>query len=181
MPRSLAPARRRDRLRRWWLQRDGHLPSVYPVRRKTRLIGVEAAGEGIATGKHSASLTPGRARRAARQPTYLLQDADGQIIETHSVSAGLDYPGVGPEHAYLKDSHRAEYVSITDDEGTEGIPRLLPASRASSRRSNRATRSRTPRRASRQRCERPDPAGQPLGSRRQDMHTVAQRSGLEWK
>jgi len=81
-----------------------------------RLIGVEAAGEGIETGRHSASLTAGRPGVLHGNRTYLLQDADGQIIETHSVSAGLDYPGVGPEHAWLKDSGRAEYVSITDDE-----------------------------------------------------------------
>jgi len=81
-----------------------------------RLIGVEAAGEGIATGRHSASLTAGRPGVLHGNRTYLLQDANGQIIETHSVSAGLDYPGVGPEHAWLKDSGRAEYVSITDDE-----------------------------------------------------------------
>ena len=88
---------------------------------KTRLIGVEAAGEGIATGKHSASLTQGVPGVLHGNRTYLLQDADGQIIETHSVSAGLDYPGVGPEHAYLKDSHRAEYVSITDDEALKAF------------------------------------------------------------
>ena len=82
----------------------------------TRLIGVEAAGEGIETGKHSASLTQGVPGVLHGNRTYLLQDEDGQIAETHSVSAGLDYPGVGPEHAYLKDFGRAEYVSITDDE-----------------------------------------------------------------
>ena len=81
-----------------------------------RLIGVEAAGEGIATGQHAASLTAGRPGVLHGNRTYLLQDADGQIVETHSVSAGLDYPGVGPEHAWLKDTGRAEYVSITDDE-----------------------------------------------------------------
>ncbi len=81
-----------------------------------RLIGVEAAGEGIATGKHAASLTAGRPGVLHGNRTYLLQDANGQIVETHSVSAGLDYPGVGPEHAWLKDSGRAEYVSVTDDE-----------------------------------------------------------------
>ena len=81
-----------------------------------RLIGVEAAGEGIATGRHSASLSAGRPGVLHGNRTYLLQDANGQIIETHSISAGLDYPGVGPEHAWLKDSGRAEYVSITDDE-----------------------------------------------------------------
>ncbi len=81
-----------------------------------QLIGVEAAGEGIATGRHAASLLAGRPGVLHGNRTYLLQDADGQIVETHSVSAGLDYPGVGPEHAWLKDSKRAEYVSITDDE-----------------------------------------------------------------
>jgi tryptophan synthase beta chain len=83
---------------------------------KTRLIGVEAAGEGLESGKHSASLTKGVPGVLHGNRTYLLQDEDGQIIETHSVSAGLDYPGVGPEHAYLKDIGRAEYVGITDDE-----------------------------------------------------------------
>ena len=81
-----------------------------------QLIGVEAAGEGIATGRHAASLTGGRPGVLHGNRTYLLQDANGQIIETHSVSAGLDYPGVGPEHAWLKDSGPREYVSITDDE-----------------------------------------------------------------
>ncbi|MDE2003859.1 MAG: tryptophan synthase subunit beta [Betaproteobacteria bacterium] len=81
-----------------------------------KLVGVEAAGEGIATGHHAASLCAGRPGVLHGNRTYLLQDADGQIIETHSVSAGLDYPGVGPEHAWLKDSGRAQYVAITDDE-----------------------------------------------------------------
>jgi tryptophan synthase beta chain len=80
-----------------------------------RLIGVEAAGEGIATGKHAASLCAGRPGVLHGNRTYLLQDANGQITETHSISAGLDYPGVGPEHAWLKDSGRAEYVAVTDD------------------------------------------------------------------
>ena len=81
-----------------------------------RLIGVEAAGDGIATGRHAASLGAGRPGVLHGNRTYLLQDANGQIAETHSISAGLDYPGVGPEHAWLKDTGRAEYVSITDDE-----------------------------------------------------------------
>jgi tryptophan synthase beta chain len=81
-----------------------------------KLVGVEAAGEGIATGRHSASLCAGRPGVLHGNRTYLLQDADGQIAATHSVSAGLDYPGVGPEHAWLKDSGRAEYVAVTDDE-----------------------------------------------------------------
>jgi tryptophan synthase beta chain len=86
-----------------------------------RLIGVEAAGEGIATGRHSASLSAGRPGVLHGNRTYLLQDANGQIIETHSISAGLDYPGVGPEHAWLKDSGRAEYVGITDDEALKAF------------------------------------------------------------
>ena len=81
-----------------------------------KLVGVEAAGEGIETGRHAASLGAGRPGVLHGNRTYLLQDANGQIVETHSVSAGLDYPGVGPEHAWLKDTGRAEYVSITDDE-----------------------------------------------------------------
>ncbi len=81
-----------------------------------KLVGVEAAGYGLATGHHSASLIAGRPGVLHGNRTYLLQDENGQIIETHSISAGLDYPGVGPEHAWLKDSHRAEYVAVTDDE-----------------------------------------------------------------
>ncbi|MEO8508077.1 MAG: pyridoxal-phosphate dependent enzyme, partial [Betaproteobacteria bacterium] len=88
----------------------------YIPHRDVRLIGVEAGGDGIATGRHSASLTAGRPGVLHGNRTYLLQDANGQITETHSVSAGLDYPGVGPEHAWLKDSGRAEYVVIDDDE-----------------------------------------------------------------
>jgi tryptophan synthase beta chain len=88
----------------------------YVEHRDVRLVGVEAAGDGIETGRHSASLTAGRPGVLHGNRTYLLQDANGQIIETHSVSAGLDYPGVGPEHAWLKDSGRAHYVSITDAE-----------------------------------------------------------------
>ncbi|MBS0321232.1 MAG: tryptophan synthase subunit beta [Proteobacteria bacterium] len=88
----------------------------YIDRPHVKLVGVEAAGEGIATGKHAASLTAGRPGVLHGNRTYLLQNEDGQIIETHSVSAGLDYPGVGPEHAWLKDSGRADYVSVTDDE-----------------------------------------------------------------
>ena len=90
----------------------------------TRLIGVEAAGLGLATGKHAASLIAGSPGVLHGNRTYLLQDANGQIIETHSVSAGLDYPGVGPEHAYLKDIGRAEYVAITDDEALTAFHHL---------------------------------------------------------
>jgi len=80
------------------------------------LYGVEAAGEGLATGHHAAPLCAGQPGVLHGNRTYLMEDRDGQIIETHSISAGLDYPGVGPEHAWLKDSGRARYVSITDDE-----------------------------------------------------------------
>jgi len=90
----------------------------------TRLIGVEAAGLGLDSGKHSASLTAGSPGVLHGNRTYLLQDANGQITETHSISAGLDYPGVGPEHAYLKDIGRAEYVSIEDDEALSAFHRL---------------------------------------------------------
>jgi len=86
-----------------------------------RLIGVEAAGLGLASGKHAASLTAGRPGVLHGNRTYLLQDEHGQIIETHSISAGLDYPGVGPEHAWLKDSGRAEYVTVTDDEALKAF------------------------------------------------------------
>jgi tryptophan synthase beta chain len=106
---------------------------------KTRLIGVEAAGEGLESGKHSASLQRGTPGVLHGNRTYILQDENGQITETHSVSAGLDYPGVGPEHAWLKDIGRAEYVGITDKEAleafhylcrTEGIIPALESSHA---------------------------------------------------
>ena len=90
----------------------------------TRLIGVEAAGLGLQSGKHAASLSAGAPGVLHGNRTYLLQDANGQILETHSISAGLDYPGVGPEHAYLKDIGRAEYVGITDDEALQAFHRL---------------------------------------------------------
>jgi tryptophan synthase beta chain len=81
-----------------------------------RLIGVEAGGSGIASGKHAAPLNAGTPGVLHGFRSYLMQDENGQVIETHSVSAGLDYPGVGPEHSYLKDAGRAEYVAINDDE-----------------------------------------------------------------
>jgi len=90
----------------------------------TRLIGVEAAGEGLESGKHAASLSAGSPGVLHGNRTYLLQDVNGQITETHSISAGLDYPGVGPEHAYLKDIGRAEYVGITDVEALQAFHRL---------------------------------------------------------
>ncbi|HMT58876.1 MAG TPA: pyridoxal-phosphate dependent enzyme, partial [Ottowia sp.] len=105
----------------------------------TRLIGVEAAGQGLDSGKHSASLQRGSAGVLHGNRTYILQDANGQITETHSISAGLDYPGVGPEHAWLKDTGRAEYVGATDAEAlaafhhlcrTEGIIPALESSHA---------------------------------------------------
>ncbi|CAM5497055.1 tryptophan synthase subunit beta [Rhodanobacter lindaniclasticus] len=104
-----------------------------------RIVGAEAAGEGIATGHHAASLAAGRPGVLHGNRTYVLCDDNGQITETHSVSAGLDYPGVGPEHAFLKDAGRAEYVGITDDEAleafhllarTEGILAALESSHA---------------------------------------------------
>ncbi len=88
------------------------------------LIGVEAAGEGLASGRHAAPLCAGRPGVLHGNRTYLMENPDGQIIETHSVSAGLDYPGVGPEHAWLKDSGRASYVSVTDREALAAFHRL---------------------------------------------------------
>jgi tryptophan synthase beta chain len=89
----------------------------YPfIKDNVKLIGVEAAGYGLDTDKHCASLTLGREGIFQGMLTYLLQNDDGQVSEVHSVSAGLDYPGVGPEHSYLKDINRVEYHSITDDE-----------------------------------------------------------------
>ncbi len=82
---------------------------------QVKLVGIEAGGEGVASGKHSASLTAGTPGVLHGNRTYLLQDENGQVIDTHSVSAGLDYPGVGPEHAWLKDSGRAQYIPINDD------------------------------------------------------------------
>lgn len=96
----------------------------YIEQENVRLIGVEAAGQGLASGKHAASLIAGSPGVLHGNRTYLLQDDNGQIIETHSISAGLDYPGVGPEHAYLKDIGRAEYVGITDDEALAAFHRL---------------------------------------------------------
>lgn len=85
------------------------------------MVGVEAAGDGVETGRHSAPLCAGRPGVLHGNRTYLMEDDDGEIIETHSISAGLDYPGVGPEHAWLKDTGRAQYVNITDTEALEGF------------------------------------------------------------
>ena len=89
-----------------------------------RLIGVEAAGEGVHSDKHAATLTQGRVGVLHGAMSYLLQDDDGQVVEAHSISAGLDYPGVGPEHSYLKDTGRAEYFSVTDKEAVAAFERL---------------------------------------------------------
>jgi len=102
-----------------------------------KLLGVEAAGSGIESGKHAATLSAGRPGVLHGARSYLMQDEHGQVAETHSISAGLDYPGVGPEHSFLRDSRRAEYVAVTDKEAlvafrllseTEGI---LPAMESS--------------------------------------------------
>jgi len=142
-----------------------------------KLIGVEAAGEGLSTGKHAASLCAGRPGVLHGNRTYLLQDVNGQITETHSVSAGLDYPGVGPEHAWLKDSGRAQYVAVTDADALaafrdlcrhEGIIPALESAHAVAHAMKMA-------------------AGMPKdavllvnlsGRGDKDMHTVAERMGL---
>jgi tryptophan synthase beta chain len=107
--------------------------------REVALYGVEAGGDGIRTGRHAAPLTAGRPGVLHGNRTYLMEDADGQIIPTHSISAGLDYPGVGPEHAWLKDTGRAQYVTIDDREAlaafhdltrTEGIIPALESAHA---------------------------------------------------
>jgi tryptophan synthase beta chain len=120
------------------LEREGRLPDAviacvgggsnamgmfYPFATdaSVRLIGVEAAGRGIETGEHCATLTEGVPGVLHGSKSYLLQNVDGQIAPSHSISAGLDYPGVGPEHSYLKDTGRAEYVSITDEEALEAF------------------------------------------------------------
>ena len=144
-----------------------------------KLIGVEAAGDGLDTGRHSASLTAGRPGVLHGNRTYLLQNEDGQIIETHSVSAGLDYPGVGPEHAWLKDTSRAEYVGITDAEALEAFHNLcrlegiIPALESSHALAYAAKLAPTL------------PKDKILlvnlsGRGDKDMHTVAERSGLQF-
>ena len=144
-----------------------------------RLIGVEAAGDGIGTGRHAASLTAGHPGVLHGNRTYLLQDANGQIIETHSVSAGLDYPGVGPEHAWLKDTGRAEYATITDAEAlaafhalcrTEGIIPALESSHAVAHAAKIAP-------------SMPKDAILLVnlsGRGDKDMHTVAEKSGIQF-
>lgn len=144
-----------------------------------KLVGVEAAGDGIGTGRHAASLQCGVPGVLHGNRTYVLQDADGQVIETHSVSAGLDYPGVGPEHAWLKDSGRAEYVPIDDAQALaafhdccriEGIIPALESSHALAEAVRRA----------------PTMSKDEIilvclsGRGDKDMHTVAQRAGQNW-
>jgi tryptophan synthase beta chain len=149
----------------------------YITDEKVRLIGVEAGGRGLASGKHAAPLSAGRPGILHGNRTYLMQDENGQIIETHSISAGLDYPGVGPEHSYLKDSGRAEYVAVTDDEALkafhdlchfEGIIPALESSHATAYAAKIA----------------PTMSKDKIllvnlsGRGDKDMHTVAQASGL---
>ncbi|MCK9512672.1 MAG: tryptophan synthase subunit beta [Pigmentiphaga sp.] len=150
----------------------------YIPHQNVQLIGVEAAGDGLETGRHAASLTGGSPGVLHGNRTYLLQDDDGQILETHSVSAGLDYPGVGPEHAWLKDSGRASYVTVTDEEALatfhaccriEGIMPALESSHAI---------------AHAVRLAPTLPADKILlvnlsGRGDKDMHTVAERGGFQ--
>lgn len=146
---------------------------------EVKLIGVEAAGEGIASGRHSASLSAGTPGVLHGNRTYLLQDADGQVTETHSISAGLDYPGVGPEHAWLKDSGRADYVGITDAEALKAfhdccrIEGIIPALESSH--------------AIAYACKLAPTLSQDRivlvnlsGRGDKDMHTVAERSGIQF-
>jgi tryptophan synthase beta chain len=150
---------------------------AYIPDKSVRLIGVEAGGDGVATGRHAASLTAGTPGVLHGNRTYLIQDANGQIIETHSISAGLDYPGVGPEHAWLKDSGRAEYVVIDDNEALaafhdcchyEGIIPALESAHALAYAAKIA----------------PTMAKEKIllvnlsGRGDKDMHTVAEKSGL---
>jgi tryptophan synthase beta chain len=144
-----------------------------------RLIGVEAAGFGIETGRHAATLCAGKPGVLHGNRTYLLQDDNGQIIETHSISAGLDYPGVGPEHSWLKDSGRAEYVCVTDDEALkafhdlcrlEGIIPALESSHALAYAAKMAPRMRRDQILLVNLSGRGD----------KDMHTVAEKSGIEF-
>ena len=151
----------------------------YIDEKNVKLIGVEAAGEGLDTGKHSASLTAGFPGVLHGNRTYLLQDENGQIIETHSVSAGLDYPGVGPEHAWLKDLGRAQYVSVTDEEALAAfhdcchIEGIIPALESSHALAYAAKLAATL------------PKDEIIlvnlsGRGDKDMHTVAERMGLDF-
>ncbi len=151
----------------------------YIGRPEVRLVGVEAAGEGLASGRHAASLQCGQPGVLHGNRTYLLQDADGQIQATHSISAGLDYPGVGPEHAWLKDSGRAQYVGVTDAEALQAfhdccrIEGIIPALESSHALAHAARLAPTL------------PREQLLlvnlsGRGDKDLHIVAEASGLEF-
>jgi len=151
----------------------------YIADEKVRLIGIEAAGHGLESGKHAATLCAGKPGVLHGNRTYLMQDDNGQIIETHSISAGLDYPGVGPEHAWLKDSGRAEYVAVTDDEAIaafhqlcrlEGIIPALESSHALAYAAKLAPR------MSKDRILLVNVSGR--GDK--DMQTVAEKSGLKF-
>ena len=151
----------------------------YIADERVRLVGVEAAGHGLETGKHAATLCAGKPGVLHGNRTYLMQDDNGQIIETHSISAGLDYPGVGPEHAWLKDSGRAEYVAVTDDEALaafhhlcrlEGIIPALESSHALAYAAKMAPRMKQDQILLVNLSGRGD----------KDMHTVAEKSGLKF-
>ena len=151
----------------------------YIADEKVRLVGVEAAGLGLESGKHAATLCAGKPGVLHGNRTYLMQDENGQIIETHSISAGLDYPGVGPEHAWLKDSGRAEYVAVTDDEALaafhslcrlEGIIPALESSHALAYAAKMAPRMQKDQILLVNLSGRGD----------KDMHTVAEKSGLKF-
>jgi tryptophan synthase beta chain len=151
----------------------------YIADEKVRLIGVEAAGHGLESGKHAATLCAGKPGVLHGNRTYLLQDENGQIIETHSISAGLDYPGVGPEHAWLKDSGRAEYVSVTDEEALqafhdlcrlEGIIPALESAHALAYAAKLAPRMKKDQALLVNLSGRGD----------KDMHTVAEKSGIKF-
>jgi tryptophan synthase beta chain len=141
------------------------------------IYGVEAAGDGLATGRHAAPLTAGRPGVLHGNRTYLMEDDDGQVIEPHSISAGLDYPGVGPEHAWLKDTGRAVYDAVTDDEALAAfhaltrIEGIIPALESSHALAYAAKLAPTMRR------------DQSIlinlsGRGDKDMHTVASREGI---
>ncbi len=152
----------------------------YIPHEQVRLVGVEAAGYGLESGKHAAALCAGRPGVLHGNRTYLMQDENGQIIETHSISAGLDYPGVGPEHSWLKDSGRAEYVAVTDDDALqafhqlcrlEGIIPALESSHALAYAAKMAPRMRKDQILLVNLSGRGD----------KDMHTVAEKSGLNFE
>ncbi|MBI4192415.1 MAG: tryptophan synthase subunit beta, partial [Betaproteobacteria bacterium] len=150
----------------------------YIADENVRLVGIEAAGYGLESGKHAATLCAGKPGVLHGNRTYLMQDDNGQILETHSISAGLDYPGVGPEHAWLKDSGRADYVAVTDDEALaafhhlcrlEGIIPALESSHALAYAAKMAPRMRKDQILLVNLSGRGD----------KDMHTVAEKSGLK--